>query len=339
MLGFVTRNWRLKLLALALAMVAWVGVVYAANPPGVKTVLKQVPQPPSISLPAGYTLLQAIPDLTVNVAGTSDHLSAFSPNFLQVSVDYSSITAIGAHVPATVNLPVKITNTDVNVVLDNPPTSVPAVVDKTGTATAIATVLVGTPPPPGYQISSTLASPGMVTLTGPEHDLAGAQVKTLPIDLGNQRGDFNETLNVYAYDAQSQRLSDVNVSPPSVSVQITVAAVTTSRTSAVVLGPIRGLPSGFAVTSVTYTPMTVTLTGSQDLINDPALASLTTTPIFLNGLIGSSTYSVGVPSPAAGITVSPSSVTVTVTLDVIPTPTPPPTPSPTPTPNPTPSGG
>ena len=95
--GFLTRNWRLKLLALVLAIFSWAGVVLATNPPGTRAVSLPVPQPssPDVSLPAGYLLTEVIPNLTVDISGTENHLNAFSRSSLQVTVDYDAIRAVG----------------------------------------------------------------------------------------------------------------------------------------------------------------------------------------------------------------------------------------------------
>jgi hypothetical protein len=336
--GFVTRNWRLKLLALVLAIVAWAGVILATNPPGTRSVSVPVPQPPSpnISLPAGYLLTQQIPNLRVDITGTADHLSTFSPNSLQVTVDYNAIKAIGDRVPATVRLRVTITNADPNIVLDDPPTSVEANVDSTRSASETVSVVVSHTPPPGYEVSTKTATPSTVTATGPEHELIGIVIKTQQIDLSNQRANFDDTVALYPYDHDGRRLSDVNVNPATVNVGITVVGVESSRTSSVIIGPVTGASSGYAVTVDTYSPMTVTLTGSQDLINGSNLATVTTGAISISGQTGTVTYHVAIQVPT-GISVSPSSVAVTVTVTAIPTPTPVPTPTPTPTPVPTPS--
>jgi hypothetical protein len=80
--------------------------------------------------------------------------------------------------------------------------------------------------------------------------------------------------------------------------------------------------------------MTVTLTGSQSLINDPSLASVSTGGVDVAGQTGTATYHLTINVPA-GISVNPSdTVAVTITLTQIPTPTPSPTTAPTPTPSP-----
>ena len=322
--GFVTRNWRLKLLALVLAILSWAGVVLATNPPGTRSVSIAVPQPPSpaVSLPAGYLLTQAIPNLTVDITGTQDHLNSFSKSSLQVTVDYAAVTAVGGQVPATVRLPVKITNTDPNIDLDDPPSSIEAEVDSTGTASEPVQIEVGHAPPPGYQDSTRQATPAKVTATGPEHELVGIVIKTQQIDLSNQRANFPaSTIKVYPYSSQGRYLSDVNLTPASVNVSITVVGVDTTRTSSVVLGAITGAGGGTQVTVDTYSPLTVTLTGSQDIINGASLATVPTGGIDVAGQTGTVTYKVPIETPT-GITASPASATVTITVSLLPTPTP-----------------
>ena len=61
--GWVTRNWRLKVGCAILAMITWVGVVYAGNPPETRAIAVHVPQDPS-SIPAGFVLVRPVPDIT-----------------------------------------------------------------------------------------------------------------------------------------------------------------------------------------------------------------------------------------------------------------------------------
>ena len=334
--GFVSRNWRLKLLALVLATFSWAGVVLATNPPGTRSVSIPVPQPPSpdVSLPAGYLLTQAIPNLTVEITGTEDHLNSFSRSSLQVTVDYEAIKAVGNHVPAAVRLPVKITSSDPNIDLDDPPQSLEANVDSPGSAGEPVQVEVSHPPPAGYQDSTMQATPAAVTATGPEHELVGIRVETQQIDLSNQRANFDATVAVYPYSSQGRLLSDVNLDPATVNVAITVVGLDTSRTSSVVLGALTGAAGGTQVTVETYSPLTVTLTGSQDLINGASLATVTTGGIDVAGQTGTVTYKVPIETPT-GITATPSTVTVTITVTVLPTPTPV---AASPSPSPSPSG-
>jgi YbbR domain-containing protein len=283
-----------------------------------------VPQPPSpeVSLPAGYLLTQPIPNLTVDITGTEDHLNAFSKSSLQVTVDYAAVKAVGDQVPATVRLPVRITNSDPNIDLDDPPASIEAQVDSSGSASEPVQVVVSHAPPPGYQDSASVATPATVTATGPEHELVGIVIKTTPIDLSNQRANFDASnIDIYPYSAQGRYLSDVNLSPAAVNVAITVVGVDASRTSSVVLGAITGTASGAFISAITYSPMTVVLQGSQDIINGASLATVTTGGIDVAGQTGTVTYKVPIETPT-GISASPATAAVTITVSLLPTPTP-----------------
>jgi YbbR domain-containing protein len=273
-------------------------------------------------------LTQPIPNLTVDITGTEDHLNAFSTSSLQLTVDYDVIRAVGQNVPATVRLPVRITNTDPNIDLDDPPASIEAQVDSSGSASEPVQVVVSHAPPPGYQDNPGVATPATVTATGPEHELVGIVIKTEPIDLSNQRANFDASnILVYPYSAQGRYLSDVNLTPATVNVAITVVGVDTSRTSSVVLGDVTGTASGAFISAITYSPMTVVLQGSQDIINGASLATLTTGAIDVAGQTGTVTYKVPIETPT-GISANPSTVTVTITVTLLPTPTPAPTSTP-----------
>src|SRR5919206_1651675 len=116
--GFLTRNLSAKALASALALITWVAVVYAGNPPESRTVSVHVPQDPA-SLPSGYVLAAPVPDISVRVSGTREHVRAFDASSLAVSVDYHAISRTGVQ-----PLGLHVANNDHNVSLDNVPNTV-----------------------------------------------------------------------------------------------------------------------------------------------------------------------------------------------------------------------
>jgi YbbR domain-containing protein len=153
------------------------------------------------------------------------------------------------------------------------------------------------------------------------------------VDLTNQRASFKGDVQVFPFDSVGNQLSAVNVEPTTVNVLITIGAVSTERTSAVQLVVKGRLPSGYQLSPVVFSPLTVTLSGSQDLINVPDLSRVLTAPVDITGLTGSKSFTVGIITPS-GVTASPNSITVTISTTLIPTPPPTPTPRPTPTPTP-----
>ena len=333
--GFATRNLRLKGTAAVLAAVLWAGVAYASNPPDTRSVTIAVPQD-TVSV-APYVLVHAIPDLVVRVSGTRDHLTAFSLADLVVSVNYRAISHVGLQ-----QLPVTVINNDRDVALDTAPTSITAAIDRL--ASRSVSVLVdysGHPPPQGYVVVNPTTTPAAVTVIGPHNQLASVQPK-VTVDLSNQKTNFQADETVLLYDSRSgQRLNTFGLSisvgghtQSTVLVSIEVAAVLTSRASAVLPKVVGSVASGHYLQAETVSPATVVLNGPQDLLN--TLDSVQTETISLNGITGTLSFTVDL-TPPAGVTANPSRVTVTITVGSLSQPTPSPTPAPTPTPSPSPT--
>lgn len=335
--AFATRNLRLKALAAALATVIWAGVVYASNPPDTRSVTLAVPQDDAQVSP--YVLVHPIRDLVVRVAGTREHLGAFLPNDIVLSVNYKAITQ-----PGLQQVPVSVVNNDRDVILDNPPTTVAAEVDHRASATVPVTVVVSTTPPQGYVVTDTSTDPSTVTVIGPQNQLAGVQARA-NIDLGNRKTTVQADERVLLFDRAGQQLGSFGITiltipghtQGTVQVTVTVAASLTSRASAVLPRVVGTVAPGHQVAGITQSPLTVVLNGPQDLLN--TLDSIPTQPVSLNGLQTSRTFTVQIVTPA-GVTATPGTVTVTVTVNTAPLGTPAATPvpsaSPTPTPSPTP---
>jgi YbbR domain-containing protein len=328
--GFATRNLRLKAFATVLATVTWAAVVYASNPPDSRSVTINVPQ--SSGQLAPYVLVHPIAPIVVRVIGTREHLNAFDPNDLVVSVNYKAIAHAGAQ-----SLPLTVTNNDRDVLLDNPPTTVAADVDHLASATVPVTVVISTPPPQGYVETNSSTDPGTVTVIGPQNQLGGVQAK-VTVDLVNVKTNFQRDETVGLFDATNQKLSGFGITivtisghpPGTVLVDIAVTASLTSRASAVLPKVVGTVAPGHEVAATEQSPLVVVLNGPQDLLNN--LDSIPTDVISVNGLTGTRTFVVHIVTPP-GVTANPSTVSVTITVVAVPSssPTPGPT-SPTPTP-------
>jgi YbbR domain-containing protein len=332
--GFITRNLRVKALAGVVALITWVGVVYASNPPESRTVALHVPQDQA-SLPAQYELSTPIPDVQVRLSGTREHVNAFTTSSLRITVDYRTITKTGV-----LQIPVRITNNDSTVSLDQVPTSVTADIDVHDSVNVPVTLVYDATPPAGYKVTQQALDHPTVVVSGPRRRLAelSAQVH---VNLANQKTNLEGDYKVFLYDRFGTRIGDLAVVPNTVAVSVTVSSVTTSRSSAVLEKLSGSLPPGHFLSAISAAPLTVVLTGPQDLLN--ALDSISTQAIPLTGL-GTGDHVLQVKlAPPAGVTATPDTVTVTITVAALPTPTATPvptataTPTPTSTPTPTPS--
>lgn len=315
--GFITRNFRLKVLASVIASITWAGAVYAANPPEIRVVSVAVPQA-AADIPARWVLVHAIPDLQLRLSGTREHLDAFSTSSIRVTPLFDKISG-----PGTQELPVEIVNADPNVTVVNPPDTISVDVDRLTSKDVAVGVVLSPGPPAGYVARSEDigVDPKNVTVTGPESELNGISVRAT-LDLSHQKANFTGQVNLFTYDAKGNRLSDLSTNPPTATVTITIHAVSTSRTSAVV-PPIRGsVASGYQLSGISVSSPTVVLTGPQDLLN--SLDSVTTSAVIVTGLTGNRTFTVTV-QPPAGVTADPTTVSVTVFVQPVPgaaTPTP-----------------
>jgi YbbR domain-containing protein len=323
--GFLTRNLRAKALASGIAIVTWVGVVYAGNPPESRTVNVKVPQDEA-SLPAKFVLASPIPDMSVRISGTREHVNAFDPASLQVSVDYRAIQHTGVQ-----DVAVHVVNNDHDVSLDSVPSTLSIDVDVRDSVNVPLSIVLDATPPPGYEVKDEKVSRNPVAVSGPSRRLSGLAAQ-VHLNLANQKTNLEGEYKVFLYDRFGRRVGDLAVDPNTVIVSVTVASVETSRASAVLPKVSGSVPAGHYLAGIAASPPTVVLVGPQELLN--GLDSVPTGVIFLTGLsTGDHVFLIRV-NPPAGVTATPDTVTVTISVAALATPAPP---SPTPTATPTPS--
>jgi len=306
--GFVTRNLRLKALAMALAMLSWVGVVFAGNPPETRTLPVKVPQDAS-RIPAKYVLVRPIPDISVRVAGTRDHLRSFDASSLSVTVDFSALKHPGVQL-----VPMAVTNADRDVDLDSAPSSLELEVDELASVVLPVTIVITNPPPAGYVTSGQAVEPDRVTVAGPRQRLAGTQARAR-VDLSNQKANLQQDFPLLLYDPAGNRLADLGVTPSTVRVTVTVSASATSRVTAVVPKTSGVVAAGHQLIGITAEPATALLAGPQDLLN--SLDSVTTTGISLAGLTENTVVTARL-VPPAGVRAVPDSVAVRISVGALP---------------------
>jgi YbbR domain-containing protein len=322
--GFIRRNWKLKVGCFFIAFVTWVGVVYAGNPPETRLVTVRVPQS---SIPSQFVLVHPVQDVAVRIGGEQNTLTSLNPaTALAVSVRWSDVTHTGTYA-----IPIFVINNDPAIELIDPPTSVIVDVDAFESKSVPVTIVITNPPPVGYQSGVEQVSPSSVVIEGPERELVGVQAR-VTVDLSAQKANFQADLRVLAYDAKGTRLNDVGIDHTNVSVSIAISADVTKRLVAVIPHTEGTASPGRYLVGITVSPLTVEITGPQDLLN--GIDSVMTSPIFLNGVAGTFTQSLSLVLPP-GVTASVNKVTVTIEMGTIPSP---PTPTPTaPPPTPTPS--
>jgi YbbR domain-containing protein len=321
--GFIRRNWKLKVLCFFIAFVTWVGVVYAGNPPETKVVSLPVPQS-AANIPPGYELVRPVNSVLVRVGGDQNSLDSLNPNVLTVNVDWTAVNRAG-----TYSIPLSVTSSDPTIELIDPPTSVQVDLDALGSKTVPVNIQITSPPPVGYQIGTQISTPTVVSITGPEHELAGIVAK-VTVNLSAQKANFQEQIPVLLYTSRDVRLNNVSAAPGIVNVSIAISADFTTKEVPVIVRT-EGNPSpGHFLTGIIVSPLTVIATGPRDLLN--SLDVVYTTPVMLSGGFGNYTVTATLEAPP-GVILSTTKVSVEIETGSVPTPPPSPTPSPSPSPS------
>src|SRR4029077_3758637 len=112
---WISRNLRVKVLAILLALASWVVVAYAATPPDSRQILVHVQQD-SQQLPGRFVLAHPINDISVRINGTREHVDAFQLSYIRATPNFDAIRRTGVQ-----QLALTVVNTDPDVDLSDVP--------------------------------------------------------------------------------------------------------------------------------------------------------------------------------------------------------------------------
>lgn len=344
--GLITDHWRLKSLALVLAVLLFGAVAFAQNPITVRTIA-------AVSI-NGYS--NESPDLVlvnfprtvdVQIVGLASAVNPVKQDDIRAVMDLSNVKAPADGAPTQrvkVNVNVEVAAQGVS--LQQSVIPVYITVDRISQRTLPLNVI--TDPAPGVTIDKTIvldhatqAPVSNVTLTGAANTINGL---TAFVDVGSIEGGlFSPAAPIKYRDAGGHAVpwppatipagtSDVG------SVDITITAHQNLQQKTVpILTPLTGSPAcGYEVSGISVSPnQTVSLTGTPgDLAK---LSSITLSAIDVSGSTSTVTSRQQVPLPPdlTSLQVTPTSVTVNITVKqsftcaaASPTPTPVPTTTP-----------
>lgn len=309
----VTRNWQLKLGAVALALVLYTGLVYSgsftdASMPSVP--VQQINQPNG-----AYVMTQQLGTVEVHYRESRGQGGAarVTPDTFSATVDLGKYNMDNPGQAQALPISVKSLDSSVQV-LSYSPSTVRVVLDVLAEKSVPVVVDYGTVPP-GLEVSTPTVSPSSVEAKGPSSRLnqvvraiARLQIDASGIDISNQPFD------VVPVDADGVRVESVELTPSAVVVNINVKSVETSKTVPV-SAALTGTPaSGYEISGFTTSPLVVTLRGTPETLS--GISEVSTESFSVTGLTGSKTFTVNLVLPP-GTTLSggvPTTVTVAVTI-------------------------
>ena len=266
--GLITDDWRIKLLALGLAVLMLGAVAFSQNPPttGNLTVGLNYTVPPNI------ILINPPAKANVTYSGLADVIAKVNASNLTASVD-----ATHALPGSAVKLNVVAHSLDLRVQVQNPP---PIAVLIDTLQVREVPVQVNARSAPGYAIDPTKTlvtcpgapspNPCKVHFEGPvswENNLKAVVTLT---NVAGTMNPLNQTIQLQNangnLDATVRTVPSTTIDVTSVDVHIEAFAGTTSVSVPLVDSPpSRPPPQGYRVTAITVTPMLVTISG------DPAV--------------------------------------------------------------------
>jgi YbbR domain-containing protein len=276
-MGWLTRNWHLKLAALGLATILYTGFVYSGS--FTDEVFPGLPVE-AINQPSGaYPLTQQLGTVDVQYRLAADAPERVTADSFAVTVDLAEYDMERS--PELQSLEVHVTSLQQGVeVLDHQPTTVAVALDQLAERQVSVEVETGDVPE-GLATSTPRTSHDEVTASGPESQLGRVDHAVARVQIFESGIDVRQQVPLVPVDIDGREVESVELEPATIQVEIDVRAVETSKT--VPIRPVlTGNPAdGFQVNTVTVEPAVVTIFGPPDAVEE--ITEVTTEPLAVGG--------------------------------------------------------
>jgi YbbR domain-containing protein len=278
-MGFLLRNWHLKLSAVLLATVLYTGIVFsgAFDEATIQVRIEQVNQPPN-----SYVLTGDLGFVQVRYRAAQELLGNVVAEAAFVArVDLSSYDMDEAPAPQVLDVEVRSLNENIEV-LSVEPDTVRVEIDQRDQQMVPVEVDFGTVPE-GLEVDDPETSEDEVQVRGPASIVAQVDRVVALVNIDASGIDFDRPVTVVPVDIEGQPIGVglIEVDPQTIAVRIDVQAVEETRTVPV-RPDIDGTPEpGFALEAFTVSPQVVTLRGLPAVLAD--IAEIVTEPVSIEG--------------------------------------------------------
>jgi YbbR domain-containing protein len=305
LVGFIVRNWPLKLAAIVLATLLYAGLVLSQNTRElpVSVQIDAVNQPPNT-----YLLTDLGTVTRISYLVTDDSAIRPSTATFEASVDLSGIDPTRG--PLTV--PVQVRSVDERIqVLGYSPTQIRVQLDPFVSRMVSVRVEKG-PVPSGLEVRQETVDPTQVAVSGPESVVKRVAFARASVVIETSALDVDRDVPLIPVDVLGNRLTPVDVQPETAHVTIPVFSELKTR-SVAVRPTIIGQPAaGFSITSVEVDPPVVTVEGDPDRI--AALDTIGTEAVSVSGAPADVRATVKLDLPTDVLAVGTDTVSVIVRL-------------------------
>ncbi len=314
-MSWITDDWRLKLLALGLAVLMLGAVAFSQNPPTSITMKVGI----NYSVPSGLILINPPKQTTVTVSGLADLVSAANAGNTVATADVSKAASTGP------NVKVNLVGKSVIIGLSVQATPIALNID---TRSVVQLAVIARFPrgaAQGWQITKQEAQcagpppPCTVTFDGPaswQENLKAYADYPLPV-----AGSLNELPSVPVVWEQNGTPIDLTIyTVPKVGLNINTVTIhvearsgTTSRQVTLIdAPPSNPPPTCYRVTSIAIDPSTIVISGPSDAV--PNITTITLPAVDLSQHTSDFTFRISIPPLPTGVTGTAATARVTYSI-------------------------
>lgn len=273
---WLVRNWQLKLGAVALATILYTGFVYSGSfterpVSGVRVDMA--------GQPSDWVRLGQLPSVSITYRVASDSADLVQPQSFTATVSFADYDLDLAAQPQSLPVDVRPTVDGVTI-LTVEPREVSVTLDRVDSRTIPVRIDRGDVPA-GLEIGVPQLSVQEVTARGAASLLARVDHARATVSIQPSGIDVNDQVELTPVDVNGEPVLSVELDPSSVTVQIGVEVIETSKTVPVRPDLQGTVAAGFEIASVSTDPSAVTLRGLPDAL--AGVVEVATEPLSLGG--------------------------------------------------------
>jgi len=312
-MGFLLRNWQLKLSAVLLATVLYTGLVFSGQFSDADIQVRVDQENASRD---SYVLTGDLGFVTVQYRASNELSGTIVAESFQASVDLSEYDMERS--PQPQQLPIEVsTDLDGVQILDWEPRTARVEIDRIEVRSVPVEVDMGDVPD-GLRTGDPVLSDDEVAIRGPGGIVGQVDRAVAFVAIPASGIDFNEPVVVRAVDVRGQPVGvgQLDVDPETVSVQIDVEPVETTAT--VIVRPIiDGTPApGFALAALTVEPSAIQLRGVPEVLAE--ITEVATATLSIDGVSENQTFEAELELPDDVRLAGGGDPIVTVTATIVP---------------------
>ncbi len=312
-MGFLLRNWHLKLSAVLLATVLYTGLVFSGSFSEAEIQVRITQENPSSD---SFVLTNDLGFVTVEYRAANELSGTIVAESFQASVDLSDYDMERSPEPQQLRVDVTTDVEGVQIVRHEPQT-VRVQIDSIEVRSVPVEVDMGDVPD-GLRTSDPVLSDEQVEIRGPGSVVAQVDRVVAFVAIPASGIDFNEPVAVQPVDVRGQPVGtgQLDVDPESVSVQIDVEPVETTATVPV-RPSLEGTPAaGFALDALAVDPSFVTLRGVPEVLEE--ITEIVTESLSIDGASEDQSFEAALELPDDVRLAGGAEAVVTVTATIVP---------------------